>query len=358
MRIAQIATLAERIPPVKYGGTERVVYTLTEQLVKRGHDVTLFASANSITSARLVSTYPRGLRESKAMETHGVIYSLYNMGLAYARQDEFDIIHDHNAYFTLPTANIAKTPTVITLHGPFDHINRPYFRALSKNVNLVAISKKQAERAPELAIIDVVHNGLDMKNYPFEEEDEGFLLFVGRISREKGVHFAIEVAQMLDLPLLMAAKLDSGDISYFNEMVGPRLSDRIKWIGEVDEIERNRLMSRALCMLHPTNWAEPFGLTLIEGMACGCPVIAFNQGSIPEIIKNGKTGYVVEDVEGMIHAVEKVKKIKREICRSHALENFSGEKMTNGYEAIYNRIIEERKMAHNKPKAGIFPYLS
>jgi glycosyltransferase involved in cell wall biosynthesis len=362
MRIAQIATLAERIPPRKYGGTERVVYTLTEELVKRGHDVTLFASGDSITSAKLVSVYPRGLRESKAMESHGFMYSMLNMGIAYDKQDQFDIIHDHNAHFTLPTANIARTPTVITLHGPFDHINRPYFRALSKNINLVAISKKQAERAPELHIANVIHNGLYMENYPFEEEHDGYLLYVGRLSREKGVHHAIEVAQILDIPLLMAAKLDSGDISYFNEKIGPKLSDQIRWIGEVDEIERNKLMSRAMCTLHPTNWPEPFGLTLIEAMACGSPVVAYNQGSIPEIIRHGKTGYVidVDDIEGMINAVSKIKKIKRIDCRNHALTKFSGEKMGDAYEELYTRILTKKKQSDTpvSRRKHLFPYLN
>lgn len=358
MRIAQIAPLAERIPPKKYGGTERVVYTLTEELVKRGHDVTLFASGNSITSAKLVSVYPRGLREAKAMESHGFMYSMLNMGLAYDRQDDFDIIHDHNSHFTLPTANIAQTPTVITLHGPFDHINKPYFKALAKHTNLVAISKAQANSAPELHIPNVVHNGLYMEDYPFGKKDEGYLLFVGRISQEKGVHFAIEVAQLLDIPLLLAAKLEAGDMSYFHEKVGPKLSDRIKWIGEVDELERNKLMSKALCMLHPTNWAEPFGLTLIEAMACGCPVVAFDKGSIPEIINHGKTGYVVSDIDGMIDAIQNIKNIQRIDCRTHTLSKFSGEVMADGYETVYRQVVRNRHTTRpSLPGNGhLFPY--
>lgn len=349
MRIAQIATLAESIPPKKYGGTERIVHTLTEELVKRGHDVTLFATGDSKTSAKLVSVYPRGLREAKAMESHGFLYSMYNMGLVYDQQHKFDIIHDHNAHFTLPTANIATTPTVVTLHGPFDHINRPYFKHFTKNIHLVSISKSQASRAPELDIASIIHNGLDMADYPFEHTDDGYLLFVGRLSREKGVHFAIEAAQTLDMPLIMAAKLEKSDMDYFEKYIGPKLSDRIRWVGEVDELERNKLMSHATCMLHPTNWPEPFGLTLIEAMACGCPVVAFDQGSIPEIIVHGKTGFIVpqDDVVAMTEAIKNTKNLERIDARNHALSQFSGERMTDEYETLYEEIFMKKSFRKN-----------
>jgi glycosyltransferase involved in cell wall biosynthesis len=165
------------------------------------------------------------------------------------------------------------------------------------------------------------------------------VLYVGRLSLEKGPHIAIEVAEQLDLPIILAAKLDKVDQPYFRDYIEPRLSDRVRWIGEVDEDERNKLMSKAKCFLHPIAFREPFGLTLIEAMACGCPVVAFNRGSIPEIIKTGTTGYVVEDTDSMIDAVESIDTIDRHVCREHALKNFSAKKMCDGYEEIYKKLL-------------------
>jgi glycosyltransferase involved in cell wall biosynthesis len=339
MKIAQIAPIIERIPPSKYGGTERVVYTLTEELVKRGHDVTLFATGDSKTSAKLVSVYPKGLREAKIKDLYGLnTWTLLNIGNAYKKQEEFDIIHDHHNEISLPVANLATTPVVMTIHGAFNINSRKLFEGLDKP-NFVSISKSQAQSAPNLSYVGNVYNGLYMNDYPFSNTSDGYLLFVGRLSPEKGVHIAIELAEYLNLPLIIAAKLDLVDLAYFNEYIGPRLSDEIRWIGEVNEEERNKLMSKALAFLHPVIWKEPFGLTLIEAMACGCPVVAFNKGSIPEVIVNGKTGFVVDDIEQMVSAVSNIREIKREDCRKHALENFSGEKMTDGYEEIYRKIL-------------------
>ena len=347
LKIAQIAPLVERIPPKKYGGTERVVYSLTEELVKRGHEVTLFASGDSMTSAKLVSVYPRSLREAKIKDLYGLNdLTLLNIGMAYKTEDQFDIIHDHNGIFSLPTANKSLTPVVMTIHGPFTTTQRRLYGSFN-NPTFVAISKSQAQAAPkEVSVVDVIYNGLDMKHYPFSLENEGYLLFVGRISMEKGAHFAIEVAQELNLPLIIAAKLDLVDMQYFNEYIGPRLSNgevnqQIRWIGEVDEEKRNKLMSRALCVLHPVTWCEPFGLTLIESMACGTPVVAFNKGAIPEIIVDGETGFVVEDVEEMAEAILKVSQIDRQKCRHHALENFNSKIMTDKYEEIYIKLLEK-----------------
>ena len=341
MKIAQIAPIIERVPPKKYGGTERVVHALTEELVKRGHEVTLFASGDSITLAHLKSVYPKGLREAKFSDLYGTNHlSMLNIGLAYAMQDEFDIIHDHTGTLALPTANIAKTPVVMTMHGPFT----PEVRRLCKNLSrpyLVAISNAQARSAPDLHYAGTVHNGLSMEKYPWSDKHDGYLLFVGRISMEKGVHFAIKTAQALDLPLIIAAKLEPVDRPYFQEYVEPFLSDQIRWIGEVDEEERNLLMSKAMCFLHAVTWPEPFGLTLIESMACGCPVVAFNMGSIPEIVRNKKTGYVVHDLQGMIEAVEQIGAIDRKRCHRYSLKNFSSYQMTNGYESIYQKILNK-----------------
>jgi len=339
MKIAQIAPLAERVPPKKYGGTERVVSALTEELVKRGHEVTLFASGDSQTSAKLESVYPRALREAKVKDIYGTHdLTMLHMGLAYELQDEFDIIHDHLAPLSLPVANLATTPVVATMHGPFTSENRKLFEML-RGAHIATVSQSQLYPLPNINHAGTVHHGLPMKSYPFSAEHEGYLLYVGRISIEKGVHYALDVAQVLDMRLILAAKVEPSDYAYFREYIEPRLSDRIRWVGEVDEAERNRLMSKARAFLHPVVFREPFGLTLIEAMACGCPVIAFNRGAIPEIIKTGVTGYVVEDVEGMIDALSNIDSIDRAACRAHALEHFSVEKMTDGYEAIYKKLV-------------------
>ncbi len=345
MRIAQIAPIVESIPPKKYGGTERVIYNLTEELVKRGHEVTLFASGDSQTSARLVSVVPKGLREMpEEKDIYGFnVHSLMNMGLAYAMQDQFDVIHDHNAHMGLPTANIARTPVVMTWHGPYDESMRKYFTLLQKPY-LVSISQSQAKLAAGLEFEGTVYNGLAMEHYPFSATPKDYLLYVGRIDREKGVHHAMDAAILLRKKLIIAAKLDDSVPhikAYFEAEIAPRLKKHprmLRWIGEVDETERNKLMSEALCLVHAVTWPEPFGLTMIEAMACGAPVVAFNQGSIPELVQHGLTGYVVEDVQGMVNAIKRIKDISRSVCRDYALSTFSAARMADGYEEVYRRV--------------------
>lgn len=364
MRIAQIAPIAESVPPQKYGGTERVVYNLTEQLVKMGHQVTLFASGDSQTSAKLVSVVPRSLKEeAKRSKNEGDYESIYgasaeillNYGIAYRMQDQFDIIHDHITQVSMPTANISQTPVIATLHGPLNPKVVKLFQEF-RNVNLVTISNAQGQLAPHLSYAGNVYNGLEMSHYPFSETHDGYLLFVGRISKEKGVHHAVNVARKLNLPLIIAAKLEyaePADPPYFEKFVKPYLNDQIRWIGEVDETERNRLMSRAMAFIHAVTWPEPFGLTLIESMSCGCPVIAFNQGSIPEIIKDGQTGFVVNNESEMIRAIKKIGTINRAHCREYSLTNFSAEKMAQGYLEIYEAVAARKRFVEQaKPKSS------
>lgn len=337
MKIAQVAPMAERVPPKRYGGTERMVSALTEELVRRGHEVTLFASGDSQTQARLESVYPRALREAKLRDVYGTNdLTMLHLGQAYELQDEFDIIHDHLAPLSLPTANLASVPVIATMHGAFTSENRRLFETL-RGPHIVTASQAQLYPLPNINHAGTVHHGLAMEHYPFSDTHDGYLLYVGRISAEKGVHFAIDVAQVLDLRLVLAAKVEPADLPYFKQYIEPRLSERITWVGEVDEDERNRLMSRARAFLHPVVFREPFGLTLIEAGACGCPVIAFNRGAIPEIIKTGVTGYVVEDVEGMVDAMHNIDAISRAACRAHVLEHFNVRRMTDGYEAIYKK---------------------
>lgn len=349
LRIAQIAPLVERVPPKKYGGTERVVSALTEELVKRGHDVTLFATRDSITNAKLDAIYPRGLREAKLSTSQRMEWSMMHIGRVYNMSDSFDIIHDHNTTFAMPMANLVSTPTVMTIHGTIRPSNRRLFENFT-NPYFVSISKDQIKHEHQLKNVITIPNGLDLTNSPFKNKNKGYLLFVGRISMIKGVHFAIDVAQELNLPLIIAAKLDSVDLPYFKEYIEPRLDERIRWIGEVSSKERNKLMSEAICLLNPISWREPFGLTMIEAMACGSPVVAFNKGSIPEVIIDKKTGYIVEDIEDMIEAVKNIDKINKKDCRTHALKNFNEKLMTDRYEALYHHLIakKEDKIIKNK----------
>lgn len=359
MRIAQIAPLAERVPPKKYGGTERVIYNLTEELVKLGHEVTLFASGDSKTSARLVALYPKSIRELGLKDIYGLnIPSMINTGTAYAMQEEFDVIHDHNPHLGLPTANIAQVPVVMTWHGPFNDEIIQYFTALNRTY-LVSISESQRRGAPSLPFAGTVYNGLAMDNYPFSGRHKDYLLYVGRIDLEKGTHTAIDLAAASGRRLVIAAKYDDRVPRirwYFQHYIEPRLRKHkklVRWVGEVGEAKRNELMKNASCMLHPITWLEPFGLTLIEAMACGCPVVAFNLGSMPEIIENGKTGFVVETFEQALDAIKMADKIDRRYCRRYALNNFNAKKMALGYEAVYRRIIKKhrRQFSSFLPKA-------
>lgn len=359
MRIAQIAPLGESVPPKKYGGTERVVHTLTEKLVQRGHRVTLFASGDSKTSAKLFSVTPKALRESGVKDPYGANFlQMLNIGEAFKRLDEFDIIHDHNAHLAVPTALLSPTPVLITLHGAATPEYKKFFEGLnnSRNPHFVSISYSQRKPIPSLNYAANIYHGLDMNDFPYSKTDNGYLLFVGRISPEKGVHHAIEVAEFLSLPLIIAAKLDKVDFAYFNESIKPHLSDKIRWIGEVDTEERNRLMSRALCFIHPVSWREPFGLVIIEAAACGTPVVAFNHGSIPEIVKHRKTGFISEDVTEMIEHVKNIDKIKRITCRKYALENFNAERMADEYEQVYEKLISQNQIPLSKRKpASLVP---
>jgi glycosyltransferase involved in cell wall biosynthesis len=343
VKIAQIAPVIERVPPPAYGGTERIVSALTDHLVSLGHDVTLFATADSLTKAKLSAIVPRPLREIKVEDLYGPNqWSLLHYGFAYSRQSDFDIIHDHNSYLSLPIANIARTPVVLTMHGSITPLNKRMYETLPRPY-LVAISESQTQTMANLNFVGTVHNGLDMTDYEFSNTHDNYLLYVGRISQEKGVHWAIEAAEFLNLPLILAAKVDEKDRPYFNRYIRPRLDSKlINWVGEVNQQRRNQLMSRAMALLHPVTWREPFGLTLIESMATGCPVVAFNRGSISEIVVDGVTGFTVDDLGGMVEAIKNIAFISRADCRYHALTNFSARRMAIRYEEIYYQILTEK----------------
>jgi glycosyltransferase involved in cell wall biosynthesis len=354
MKIAQIAPLIEKVPPKTYGGTERVVSALTEELVKRGHDVTLFASGDSVTAAKLVPIYPKNLREAKLNPFEENSIRLMGIGAPYNQQDEFDLIHDHNLPFSAPAANLARTPVVATLHGPIDPGNQELYEKLN-NPYLVSISNAQIPKKAKLNNITTIYHGFDIKKYPFSERMGNYLLYVGRIAPKKGLHHAISVALKLNMRLIIAAKLDWHiHEDYYIKEVKPHLGDQIQWIGEATEFERNQLMAHAAAFLHPACWEEPFGLTMIESLTCGTPVIAFNRGSVPELIRNGKTGFIVENAAEMAEAVARIGKINRKVCRQYALANFNVEKMTDEYEIVYNAILSGKYKMLKKIQTDTF----
>lgn len=339
MRIAQIAPVIESVPPKKYGGTERVVSVLTEGLVARGHEVTLFASGDSTTSAKLSAVCDQALRQAGISDDrtrNGL--SLMHIGHAYQHAHEFDIIHDHCGVFSMPTAQICATPVVQTMHGAFFNHNRALFRELNRPFT-VTISQDQAKAADSLHSLGTIYNGLPLDSYPFSATQDGYLLYVGRITPLKGTHIAVRVAKAAGMPLVLAAKLEPKEEEFFAREVEPYLNDHIRWIGEVTESERNQLMSKAYAFMHPGLWREPFGLTLIEAMACGCPVIAFNRGSIPEIIEHGRSGFIVNSLNHMVRTLPDVKKLDRAYCRTYAIEHFGADRMVSEYEKLYQRIL-------------------
>jgi glycosyltransferase involved in cell wall biosynthesis len=339
LRIAQIAPIVWRTPPKRYGGIERVVYYLTEELVKRGHKVTLFATGDSQTSGRLSYVFPNALMEARIGESEVFNkWRIFHTLQAYKRAEEFDIIHDHTV---VETPRI-ETPVVFTHHGLISKVARD----LSvPNIYSVAISHAQSKEAPGAKISSVIHNGLPMENYPFSEKPMDYLLFVGRFSKQKGAHHAVRVALELNMKLILVAKKEDRDEKYFNQYIKPNLINRkIEWIGEVDDKHRNYLMCNAKALLHPAIWEEPFGLNMIEAMACGCPVVGFKRGSIPEIIEDGKTGFIVKNVSQMISAIKKIDSINRLYTREYSLSNFSAKKMADRYEKLYYEILRKEEI--------------
>jgi glycosyltransferase involved in cell wall biosynthesis len=342
MRIAQLAPLFEPVPPRLYGGTERVVSWLTEELVRRGHDVTLFASGDSQTAAQLVAPYPRGLRLDPD-RPDPVAMHMVELGQALERARDFDIMHCHVDYLALAFNALVPTPMVHTLHGRLDLPHLPAVFAQFASAPLVSISNGQRIPVARLGLnwVATVYHGLPVERVPFCAAPRGdYLLFLGRTSREKRPDLAIAVAQRAGMKLKIAAKIDETDPAYFEEVVRPHLHDPlIEFVGEVGDEEKWRLLCDAVGLLFPIDWPEPFGITMIEALACGTPVVARPCGAVPEIIRDGEVGYVADTVEELVTAVKRVEDmIDRATCRRHVETHFSVRAMADGYEAVYRRL--------------------
>jgi glycosyltransferase involved in cell wall biosynthesis len=340
MRIAQISPLWERVPPFRYGGIELIVKLLTDELVRRGHEVTLFASGDSITSAKLHSVHNQALRLDPKIKEPS-IYDQMILADVYQQAHHFDIIHSHMNHTALSYCGFAKTPTVHTMHGIFTPDNEKIYR---KNAWQPFISISESQREPRLGLnyIHTVYNGIDTSVYPFLAlpAQPAYLAFVGRISPEKGPIGAIQVARATGLPLKMAGKIDVVDRDFYQEKVEPLIDgEQIQYLGEVSHDEKVNLLGGATATLFPITWREPFGLVMIESMATGTPVIGMALGAVPEVIAHGKTGFVCHSIEEMIERIPEAVKLDRQTCREYVVSRFSVESMTDEYERAYEMVL-------------------
>jgi glycosyltransferase involved in cell wall biosynthesis len=348
MKIAQIAPLWEQVPPPAYGGIELVVSLLTEELVRRGHEVTLFASGDSVSQAKLESIHPRALRLDPEVKEYGV-YEALHLNNVFQQASSFDIIHSHVGYPLLPYARFVKTPIVHTLHMPFTPDNRKLFLS-AKEQPFISISDAQVDASLGLNYVATVHNAIDVNRHQFfpHPNESPYLAFLGRLSPEKGPHHAIAIAKQTGLTLKMAGKVDPVDKEYFEREIKPLIDgEQIQFLGEANHTQKNQLLGGALAMLFPITWREPFGLVMIESMAAGTPVIAMRMGSTPEIIVHGKTGYLCDSVEDCIKAVGRISEINRQDCRNHAADQFGVNRMVDGYETVYRHEIALKKASTN-----------
>lgn len=340
MKIAQISPLAESVPPKLYGGTERVVSYLTEELVRLGHDVTLFASGDSITSAELVPVVPKALRLDQKVRDF-TPYTCMLIDQVMRRAHEFDVLHFHIELLHFPCFKQLASRTVTTLHGRMDLPDHPAFYRTFPQFPLVSISHAQRRPMPPVNWLATIPHGLFPDMLRFNPEPDDYFAFLGRISPEKGPDRAIRIAREAGVKLKIAAKVDKADRDYFETVVKPMLLDpSIEFIGEIGEQQKSEFLGNARALLFPIDWPEPFGLVMIEAMACGTPVIGFERGSVPEILENGVTGYVVNSVEEAIDAASHVSKLDRRRVRARFEERFTAERMAQDYLCAYERLLD------------------
>jgi glycosyltransferase involved in cell wall biosynthesis len=338
MKIAQVAPLHESVPPKLYGGTERVVSYLTEELVKQGHDVTLFASGDSITSANLIPVVDQALRLTRADDSFAYHILLEELS---KRSHEYDIIHFHIDYLHFPLSRQLNIPQLTTLHGRLDiPCLQDIYREFD-DMPVVSISSHQRRPLSFANWLATVYNGVPEETYTFRPTPGTYLALLGRISPEKGIERAIEIAIRTGMELKIAAKIDKVDTDYFNLRIKPLLKHPlIEYVGEINEGEKNDVLGNAYAMLFPIDWPEPFGLVMIEAMACGTPTIAYRRGSVTEVMNHGETGFIVDSIEEAANSVEKIETISRQCCRHMFETRFSARRMTKDYLKAYSLLIE------------------
>jgi len=338
MHIAQVAPLTEAIPPKLYGGTERVVSWLTEELIALGHDVTLFASGDSVTSAKLEAMWPRALRLDGSVRDPNALHMMM-LEKVCERAADFDVLHCHLDYYPFSLFSRQSTPFVTTLHGRLDlPEHQPVFDTFS-SVPVVSISNSQRRPLPQANWVRTVQHGLPVRLLEPKPIKPSYFAFLGRIAPEKGIDRAIRIAQHCGVQLKVAAKVDRADREYYDEKIAPMMkSGNVDFIGEINDKEKSEFLSGAHVLLVPIDWPEPFGLVMIEAMACGTPVIAYNRGSVPEIIEDGLTGFVVEDEAGAIGAVDRLGHLSRDKIRKRFEERFTSRRMAQDYLSVYRSL--------------------
>ncbi len=342
MRIAQIAPLHEAVPPKLYGGTERVVSFLTEELVRLGHDVTLFASGDSITGAKLHASWPRALRLDPAIRDPIAPHMLL-MEDVVRRALDFDVVHFHMDYWPFSLWSRQTTPYITTLHGRLDLPElQPVFRTFS-TVPVVSISDSQRRPLPQANFVRTVLHGLPEDLLTPQAGTRSYLAFLGRICPEKGCDKAIRIARAAGIPLRIAAKIDRADQEYFERVIRPMLGDGIELIGEINDAQKPAFLSGALGLLMPIDWPEPFGLVMIEAMACGTPVIAFNRGSVPEVLEDGLTGLIVEDETSAIASIDGLRRLDNRAVRRRFEQRFTARRMAEDYLEVYRKQMGARR---------------
>ena len=342
MRIAQIAPLFESVPPKHYGGTERIVSYLTEELVRQGHDVTLFASGDSGTQARLVACCRRALRLDERCQDQ-MAHHVLMLEKVSQRLDEFDCAHFHVDYLHYPLSRRAGTPQVTTLHGRLDLPDLQPLYAEFQDMPVVSISNSQREPLPHANWRATIYHGLPQDLYACNPAPGEYLAFIGRISPEKRVDRAIKIAREVEMPLKIAAKVDAVDQGYFDEVVKPLLQHPlVEYVGEIGDGEKQQFLGCAIGLLFPIDWEEPFGLAMIEALACGTPVVAYRRGSVPEVLSDGETGFIVDDIEGAIAAARRLPELDRSACRESFERNFTASRMANDYVRLYEELASGR----------------
>lgn len=341
MKIAQVAPLYESVPPKLYGGTERIVFYLTEELVKQGHEVTVFASGDSSTSGTLVSVVPKALRLSPDC-LDSLAPHIVEIQEVAERADEFDIIHFHIDYLHFPFSQFLSTPNVTTLHGRLDIPELQFVYNRFSNP-VISISNNQRNPLPQANFVSTIHHGLPLNLFKKGNGSGNYLAFLGRTSPEKGLEKAIEWAKAANVPLKIAAKVDNADKAYFETSIKPLLDHPlIEFIGEINEEQKQEFLGNALALLFPINWYEPFGIVLIEAMACGAPVIAHRLGSVPEIIEHGNNGFIVSSTKEAVSIIHQLKNIDRDKIRSSFEQRFTSERMAKDYLRIYQQLINSQ----------------
>jgi glycosyltransferase involved in cell wall biosynthesis len=329
-----LAPIAWRTPPRHYGPWESVASLLTEGLVARGHEVTLFATADSQTSGKLHAVCPCGYEEDRSLIPK--VWECLHISELFEHAGGYDMIHNHFDYLPLTYTGLTTTPVVTTIHGFSSPGILPVYKKYNGKAFYVSIS--DADRSPDLDYIKTIHHGIDIQQFDFQPVPDDYLLFFGRIHQDKGTREALNIARACSKKLILAGIIQ--DQAYYGQYVAPHIdNDQVIYVGSVGPVERNRLLGKACALLHPIQFDEPFGLSVIESMACGTPVIAFDRGSMPELIENGKSGFLVNNVDEAIETVARVKELDRATCRCYVERNFTVERMINEYIQVYEKIL-------------------